>query len=186
MINIAECRLKQKDKVSDWLVNIVEHLAAKEKNRAKSKVNIWLTFIGWPETRLQMNANVAPFSTVLVNRLLFANTLENSVNTLLNLLINTLCVCLLAWSWSSYVHVAVSSMSCSDCPPLHSILRNTLEKASQTCWLFQQVKVMYPALAYCSVLIALCSSRPIDFMISWGSRRLIRLRFPRLCFFTTL
>ncbi len=56
---------QQTDKVSSWLVNIVDHLAAKEpdirsqKNRAKRKVNIGLIFIRRTQTQLQMNANVA-------------------------------------------------------------------------------------------------------------------------------
>ncbi len=36
---------------------VVEYLA--DKNRAKTRVNIGLIFIRWPETGLQMNDNVA-------------------------------------------------------------------------------------------------------------------------------
>lgn len=42
------------DKVSDYLVNIEEHLA-----RSTSRVNIGIVFIRWPETLFQMHVNVA-------------------------------------------------------------------------------------------------------------------------------
>lgn len=72
-----------------------------------------------------------------------------------------------AWSCELYVPFQDASIT------FHNKL--TLEKVSQSCRLLQQVKVMYPALAYCSPLIALCSSWPIDFMVSRGLLRLIRM-----------
>ena len=60
----------QKESVSHYLVNIVEHLAVKEpdtsltgggdQNRAKRRLNFELTFIRWQETQLQRNVSVAP------------------------------------------------------------------------------------------------------------------------------
>ncbi len=79
-----------KDTVSTWLVNIVKRLAATiivffvflfffwvgvVQFRAKRRVNIGLTFISWPKTWLQINANVCSMPAGCVNRQLFAKML---------------------------------------------------------------------------------------------------------------
>lgn len=51
----------------------------------------------------------------------------------------------------------------------------TSEYVKRSCWMVQQGKVMYTALAYCSLLITLYSSRTIDFKVFMGLLWLIRL-----------
>lgn len=82
---------------------------------------------------------------------------------------------LIIWVYELHVREAVSYMCCFRLPSITFHTKLTLKKVSQSCWLLQQVKVMCPALAYCSLLIALCSSWPIDFMVSRGLLRLIRM-----------
>lgn len=163
-------------------------------------MNTWLSFIRWLETRLQTIANVAPsqldeqiddclatYTLCQLYKVIICQTAfkdapkkrENSVQLTEHK--NSVCVCLLDWP-CSYKCVHGKSVRVYMCMQLWAAQSSitfhtklTLEKVSQSSWLLQQVKVMYPALAYCRLLIALCSSRPIDFMVSQGLLRLIRL-----------